>query len=215
MAKDVLVKICGLTDEEAVEAAVEAGADLVGVVFFAKSPRNLSVERAAELLQFVPEDVRRVGVFVDPDDALLDAVMNNLRLDLFQFHGKESPQRVEAVRLEYGMPVMKAVGVAVAADLTLAEAYLAVADQLLFDTKAPAEAERPGGNAATFDWTLLKGRRWPLPWMLAGGLDADNVAEAVRLSGAKSVDVSSGVESAPGVKDPALIRRFISAAKGL
>lgn len=214
MSKTVKVKICGLTDEEAVDAAVEAGADMIGVVFFEKSPRHVSIERAAELLEFVPEEVQRVGLFVEPDDALLDAVMNNVRLDLFQFHGKETPERVEAVRMEYGMPVIKAVGISVAADLGLADAYAEAADWLLFDAKAPPEADRPGGNAAAFDWTVLKGRRWPLPWLLAGGLTADNVAEAVRLSGAKAVDVSSGVETAPGVKDAALIAKFIAAAKG-
>ncbi len=213
MAKGVQVKICGLTDEEAVDAAVEAGADFVGVVFFEKSPRHVTIERAAELLQFVPEEVQRVGLFVEPDDALLDTVMNNVRLDFFQFHGKESPERVEAVRLEYGMPVIKAVGIAGPADLELAEAYSQVSDWLLFDAKAPDHADRPGGNAAAFDWAILNGRRWPCPWMLAGGLTPDNVAEAVRLSGAKAVDVSSGVESSPGVKDAALIAKFIAAVQ--
>ncbi len=213
MAKTVQVKICGLTDEDAVDAAIEAGADFLGVVFFEKSPRHVTVARAAELLQFVPEEIRRVGLFVEPDDALLDAVMNNVRLDLFQFHGKESPDRVEAVRVEYGMPVIKAVGIAGPDDLQIAKTYAEICDWLLFDAKAPADADRPGGNAAAFDWTMLKGRRWPCPWMLAGGLDPDNVAEAIRLSGATAVDVSSGVESAPGVKDASLIARFVAAAK--
>ena len=208
------VKICGINSEDALEAAVAGGADLVGVVFFPPSPRQVSVARAAELLQFLPRTVQRVGLFVDPDDGLLDQVMNNLRLDWFQFHGRETPERVEAVRQEYGMRVIKAVPVAEAADLDAAQAYAEVADWLLFDAKAPPGADRPGGNAAVFDWTMLKGRRWPVPWMLAGGLTPANVAEAIAASGAKAVDVSSGVESAPGVKDAALIAEFVKQAKG-
>ena len=210
----VKVKICGLTDEAGLEAAVAAGADLVGVVFFPPSPRNLTVARAAELLQFLPRDIQKVGLFVEPEDALLDQVMNNLRLDWFQFHGGETPERVEAVRQEYGMPVIKALPVAGPADLDAASAYAEAADWLLFDAKPPAGAGRPGGNAASFDWSMLKGRRWPVPWMLAGGLTPANVADAIAASGAKAVDVSSGVESAPGVKDAALIGEFIERAKG-
>ncbi len=212
--KPVKVKICGLTEEEMVDAAIDAGADFVGVVFFENSPRHVTIERANELLEFVPEEVTRVGLFVDPDNAFLDQVMNHLRLDLFQFHGRETPDRIEAVRQEYGMPVMKALGIATAADLDAAQAYAEVADWLLFDAKAPAAADRPGGNAVSFDWSLLAGRKWACPWMLAGGLDAGNVAEAVRLSGARAVDVSSGVERAPGVKDAEKIAAFIRAAKG-
>ena len=213
MAKSVKVKICGLTDEAAVDAAIEAGADFIGVVFYEKSPRHLTLERAAEILQFVPAEVQRVGLFVDPDMALLNAVMNHVRLDLFQFHGQEAPDRVEEVRLEFGMPVIKAVGVSGPADLDAALVYAGVADWLLFDAKPAAGLDRPGGNARSFDWSMLKGRQWACPWLLAGGLTVDNVAEAIRLSGAEAVDVSSGVESAPGVKDPALIAQFIAAAK--
>ncbi|PKU23409.1 phosphoribosylanthranilate isomerase [Telmatospirillum siberiense] len=210
----VKVKICGLTDEDAVEAALEAGADFLGVVFFDKSPRGLSPLRAAEILQWVPEEVRKVGLFVEPDDALLNEVMNQVRLDFFQLHGAETPERVEQVRQEFGMPVIKAVGISAAADLDAAAAYAEVADWLMFDAKAPAGASRPGGNAQAFDWSILKDRKWPCPWFLAGGLTEANVAEAIRLSGAKAVDVSSGVESAPGVKDADLIAKFIAAAKG-
>ena len=213
-AKPVKVKICGLTDEETVDAAIDAGADFVGVVFFEKSPRHVTIERANELLEFVPEEVQRVGLFVDPTNEFLDQIMNNLRLDLFQFHGNESPERIEEVRLEYGMPVMKALGISSAADLDAAEKYAEVCDWLLFDAKPPEGAERPGGNAAAFDWSLLAGRKWACPWMLAGGLNAANVAEAIKLSGAKAVDVSLGVESAPGVKDAEKIAAFIRAAKG-
>ena len=214
MSKPVKIKICGMTDEEMVDVAIEAGADFLGVVFFEKSPRHVSIDRAAEVLEFVPEEVLRVGLFVDPDDRFLDQAMNNLRLDLFQLHGKETPERVEAIRLEYGMPVIKARGVSSAADLDAAAAYAEVADWLLFDAKPPVDADRPGGNAAAFDWSLLKGRKFACPWILAGGLTPENVAEAIKLSGAKAVDVSSGVESAPGVKDAAKIEAFIKAVRG-
>lgn len=210
----VRVKICGIRDEEAVAAAVEAGADFMGLVFHPPSPRAVSAEQAAELTQWLPAEVGKVGLFVDADDATLDAVLGHVRLDLLQFHGRETPRRVEAVRLEYGLPVMKVIPVAEGGDLAAAEAYLEVADWLMFDARPPKGATLPGGNAAAFDWTLLKGRRWPLPWMLAGGLTPDNVAEAIRVSGAPAVDVSSGVERAKGVKDPALIRAFVAAAKG-
>ncbi|HEY1720088.1 MAG TPA: phosphoribosylanthranilate isomerase [Magnetospirillaceae bacterium] len=211
----VLVKICGLTDPKAVAAAVEGGADLVGVVFFAKSPRYVTPERAAELLADVPRKIKRVGLFVDADDRLLDQVLTRVRLDMLQLHSKETPARVEAVRAAWGLPVMKALGISTAADLDAAKPYLEVADRLMFDAKPPAGATRPGGNAVAFDWTLLAGKKWKLPWMLAGGLTARNVAQAIKRSGAKAVDVSSGVEKAPGVKDPAKIKRFIAAAKGL
>ncbi|MBI5163623.1 MAG: phosphoribosylanthranilate isomerase [Magnetospirillum sp.] len=210
----VEVKICGITDEEAMVAAVDGGADLVGLVFFPPSPRHLTIARAAELADLVPEDVTKVGLFVDADDATLDAVLTQVRLDLLQFHGSESPERIAAVRLEYGLPVMKVIPVATAVDLAAAAPFLDVADRLLFDARPPKGAVLPGGNAAAFDWSLLTGWRAPLPWMLAGGLDAANVAEAIRISGAPAVDVSSGVESAPGIKDPARIEAFIRAAKG-
>ena len=210
----IQVKICGLNDERGVAAAVEGGADFVGVVFFAKSPRAVSAEHAADLLADVPKRIKRVGLFVEPDDRLLNQVLTRVRLDIVQLHGKESPARVEAIRNNWGLPAMKAIGVSVAADLEAADAYLGVADRLMFDTKPPPGATRPGGNAVAFDWTLLAGHQWKLPWMLAGGLTARNVARAIRLSGARAVDVSSGVESAPGVKDPKKIQNFIRAAKG-
>lgn len=210
----VEVKICGITDEEAMDAAIEGGADYVGLVFFAKSPRNVTPDRAAELVEFAPGDVTKVGLFVDPDDATLDSVLTRVRLDLLQLHGSETPERVEAIRLEYGLPVMKVLSVSVADDLAAAEPYLAVADRLLFDAKPPKGALLPGGNAVSFDWTILTGRKWGLPWMLAGGLTPANVAEAIRVSGAPCVDVSSGVESAPGVKDVEKIQAFIKAARG-
>lgn len=208
------VKICGITDEEAMDAAIEAGADYVGLVFFPPSPRAVTAERAAELVEFAPGEVTKVGLFVDPDDATLDMVLTRVRLDLLQLHGHETPERIEAIRLEYGLPVMKVISVASALDLTAAEPFLAVTDRLLFDAKPPKGAILPGGNAVSFDWTILKGRKWGVPWMLAGGLTPANVAEAVRISGATAVDVSSGVENAPGVKDADKIRAFIKAARG-
>lgn len=214
MPRSVQAKICGINGEAGMAAAIAGGADFVGLVFFAKSPRAVSPERAAELLDGVPARVTRVGLLVDPEDALLDDVLMHVRLDLLQLHGSETPERVEAVRLAFGTPVMKALGVSGAADLDAAREYAEVADRLLFDAKPPAGADRPGGHARAFDWTLLKGRKWPCPWMLAGGLTPENVAEAIAESGAPAVDVSSGVESAPGVKDPDRILRFIKAAKG-
>ena len=209
----VEVKICGISDDEAMEAAIEAGADYVGLVFYPPSPRAVTPERAAELVEFTPADVTKVGLFVDPDDATLDRVLTHVRLDLLQLHGTETPGRVEAIRLEYGLPVMKVIAVATALDLAAAEPFLAVTDRLLFDAKPPRGATLPGGNAASFDWTILQGRRWGVPWMLAGGLTPANVAEAVRISGATAVDVSSGVETAPGRKDADKIRAFIAAAR--
>ena len=210
----VKVKICGLTDEAAVEAALGAGADFLGAVFFPPSPRAITPARAAELFDGVPARVRRVGLFVDPDDRLLEAALSHVRLDMLQLHGDEDPERIEAIRGEFGLPVMRALGVGSAADLDAARRHAAAADWLLFDARPPAGATRPGGNATTFDWTLLKGRKWPCPWMLAGGLTPENVADAIRASGARAVDVSSGVESAPGVKDADRIARFVAAAKG-
>ncbi|MDA8230818.1 MAG: phosphoribosylanthranilate isomerase [Magnetospirillum sp.] len=210
----VAVKICGINSEKAMEAAIEAGADYVGLVFFPPSPRFVTPAHAAELLQFLPEEMVKVGLFVDPDDALLDEVLCQVRLDMLQFHGRETPARLDTIRLEYGIPVMKAIPVSTAEDLGAAEPFLSVADSLLFDAKPPKDAILPGGNAASFDWTVLAGRRWSLPWMLAGGLTPENVAEAIRVSGARAVDVSSGVESAPGIKDAARIRAFVKAAKG-
>lgn len=207
------VKICGLTDEDAIDAAIEAGAEYLGFVFFAKSPRALTAERAAELTQFI-EGVQKVGLFVDPDDALLNEVLTHVRLDLLQFHGQETPERLAQVRDEYGVSVMKVIPVAEAVDLKAAEPFYDVVDQLLFDAKPPQGSDLPGGNAVSFDWSILKGFTCPVPWMLAGGLTPANVAEAIKATGAKAVDVSSGVESAPGVKDADKIRAFIKAAQG-
>lgn len=208
----VQVKICGLNDEESIDAALEAGADFIGFVFFAKSPRAVTAEQAAELVQFV-EGVGKVGLFVDPDDALLDEVNSHLRLDLLQFHGSETPERLAQVRDEYGVQVMKVIPVAAKEDLAAAEPFYDVVDWILFDAKPPKGSDLPGGNAVSFDWSVLKGFKCPVPWMLAGGLTAANVAEAIKATGARAVDVSSGVESSPGTKDPAKIAAFVAAAK--
>ncbi|MFD1795612.1 phosphoribosylanthranilate isomerase [Paracoccus aurantiacus] len=206
------VKICGLTRPEHVAAAVEAGAAFVGFVFFPKSPRNVSAEVAAALAADVPAGVARVGLFVDPDDQMLDDVLAKVPLDIIQLHGGETPDRVAELRARTGLPVMKAVGVAGPEDLDALWDYGLVADMILVDAKPPKDAELPGGNGLSFDWRLLVGRKFLRPWMLAGGLTPENVAEAVRLTGAQAVDVSSGVEAAPGIKDPARIRSFIDAA---
>lgn len=208
----VAVKICGINSEEAMAAAVEGGAAYVGLVFFPPSPRAVSAARGAELTQFLPEEVRRVGLFVDPDDDTIARVLDHCRLDIIQLHGRESPERVEQVRFEFGHPVMKAIGVAGLEDLDEARRYAEVADRLLFDARPPRGATRPGGNASSFEWSLLKGRRWPVPWLLAGGLSAENLAEAVAASGATEVDVSSGVEDAPGHKSVERIHTFLELA---
>lgn len=206
------MKICGLTTPDAVAAAVGAGAAYVGFVFFPKSPRNLSLEAARALAVEVPPGVAKVALTVDADDALIDALTATVPLDMMQLHGHETPERVSDVRRRSGLPVMKAVGVAEKEDLAAIELFQDVADQLLIDAKPPRTAVLPGGNGLTFDWRLISNRRWSRPWMLAGGLTPENVGEAVALTGARQVDVSSGVESAPGVKDADLIRAFVKAA---
>jgi len=209
----VSVKICGLSRPEHVVAAAEAGAKYVGLVFFQKSPRHVSLEAARALALDVPAGVAKVALVVDADDAALDALTDTVPIDMLQLHGRETPQRVAAIKARYGLPVMKAVGIADAGDLPALDTYARVADQILVDAKPPKDAALPGGNGLSFDWRLIAGRRWPVPWMLAGGLTPDNVAEAVRLTDARQVDVSSGVETSPGVKNADLIRKFIRTAR--
>ncbi|UWQ29388.1 phosphoribosylanthranilate isomerase [Leisingera sp. M523] len=210
---EIRVKICGLSAPQDVAAVAGAGAAYAGFVFFPKSPRNVSIEQAAALAVETPAGLCKVALTVDAADAELDAITAAVPLDMLQLHGKESPQRVAEVRARYGLPVMKAVGIADAADLPQIALYEQVADQLLIDAKPPKEAALPGGNGLAFDWRLLAGRKyWQKPWMLAGGLTPGNVAEAIRMTGARQVDVSSGVESAPGQKDAALIEDFTRAA---
>ncbi len=213
MASNVHVKFCGLRSAADIAAAVAANARYVGFVFFAKSPRNVTFEEAALLALEVPDGICKVALTVDADDAFLDALLALVPIDMLQLHGHETPERVAYVKNRYGLPVMKAVGVADADDLPQLDDYLRVADQILVDAKPPKGADLPGGNGLAFDWRLISGRRWPKPWMLAGGLTPDSVAEAVHMTGARQLDVSSGVESAPGVKDAGLIAAFGKAAK--
>lgn len=214
MPSDAQVKICGLTDSADVPAAILAGARYLGFVFFPKSPRNLAMPDAAFMAAAVPEGICKVALTVNADNAALDHLTDAVALDMLQLHGSESPERVADVKRRYGLPVMKAVGVADQSDLAQLETYFGVADQILVDAKPPKSAVLPGGNGLAFDWRLIAGRRWPVPWMLAGGLTPDNVAEAIALTGAQQVDVSTGVESAPGVKDADKIGAFVAAAKG-
>jgi len=209
----LLVKICGLTTPEALDVALEAGADMVGFVFFPPSPRNLGLAAARALGDRVEGRALKVALSVDADDALLAASIAALSPDLLQLHGRESADRVAAVKSRFHLPVMKAIPVAEAADLTAIATYAGVTDRLLFDARAPREATRPGGLGKAFDWRLLERLDPGLPFMLSGGLDAGNVAEALRITRAPGVDVSSGVERAPGEKDPVKIRAFISAAR--
>lgn len=213
----VLIKICGLSEPESIAAAVEAGADMIGLVFYPRSPRAVTPERAVELASGLRDGPVRVALAVDPDDALVDAIAGTGVVDLLQLHGGESPDRVAAIKRRTGLPAMKVLGVAGAADLAAVEVYETVADRLLLDAKPPKDRSGalPGGNGLTFDWTLLRGFRTGLPWILAGGLDAGNVAAAIRLTGAAGVDTSSGVEDRPGVKNPDKIRAFIAAARAV
>jgi phosphoribosylanthranilate isomerase len=209
---DIRVKICGLKTPADVAAVAASGAAYAGFVFFAKSPRNLTIPAARALALAAPVGLAKVALVVDADDAFLDAITEAMPLDMLQLHGHETPDRVAEVRARYGLPVMKAVGVADEGDLAALFDYSTVADQILIDAKPPKGAALPGGNGLSFDWRLVAQRRWLRPWMLAGGLTAENVAEAVRLTNARQVDVSSGVESAPGQKDAAKIAAFVRAA---
>ena len=209
----IKVKFCGLTTPDAVQAAARAGAAYVGFVFFPKSPRHLSIEQARTLAQDTPAGIVKVALTVNATDAFLDQLTKNVPLDMLQLHGHETPARVTEIKARYGLPVMKAVGLEKADDLTKISDYAAVCDQLLIDAKPPRQGILPGGNGLAFDWRLIAGREWPLPWMLAGGLNSENVAEALAITGARALDVSSGVESTAGKKDHKLIRSFIHAAE--
>jgi phosphoribosylanthranilate isomerase len=208
-----IVKICGLATPEALDAALDAGADMVGFVFFPPSPRHLDSGRARELGQRVRGRAQKVALTVDASDALLDAVVDALQPDLLQLHGKETPARVAALKERFGLPVMKAIAVAGKADIAQVAAYAPFADRLLFDARPPQGATRPGGLGRTFDWHSLADIESGVPFMLSGGLNAGNVGEALRVTRAPGVDVSSGVERAPGQKDPQKIREFVRAAR--
>ncbi|MBM0171045.1 phosphoribosylanthranilate isomerase [Altererythrobacter sp. C41] len=208
------IKICGISTPEALDAAIEARADYCGFVFFAPSPRNLAAGAARELSARADGRIGKVGLFVDPDEALLAEAVAAGGLDAIQLHGSETPERAAQIRARFCLPVWKVVSVAVHADIARAGTYRDAADLILFDAKTPKGAALPGGMGLRFDWSLLSGYRGPLPWGLAGGLAPGNVAEAIRATGAPLVDTSSGVESAPGVKDPVLIAAFCAAARG-
>jgi phosphoribosylanthranilate isomerase len=212
MTNPVSVKICGLATVDDVRGCVDAGANYMGLVFFEKSPRNIPLPAARELALAAPLGLAKVALVVNPSDAELDAITGTVPLDMFQLHGRETPERVAEVKARYGLPVMKAVGIADGDDLPKLESYFGVADQILVDAKPPKDGELPGGNGLSFDWRLIAGRRWPCPWMLAGGLTPENVAEAVKMTGAKQVDVSSGVEDAPGQKNAKLIQKFVQSS---
>jgi phosphoribosylanthranilate isomerase len=208
-------KICGLTTPDAVRAAVDGGAAYLGFVFFDRSPRNIAPEAAARLIAPLRQasPVKIVALMVDPSDRALADIARIVQPDLIQLHGQETPQRVAAIRSGLGLALIKAVGVRDSSDIAAARAYEGAADHLMFDARPPEGADRPGGHGASFDWTLLEGVRLTRPWFLAGGLDPWNVAEAVKLSRAPIVDVSSGVERGPGVKDPGLIGAFLGAVR--
>ena len=213
MTNPVSVKICGLANVDDVRACADAGANYMGLVFFEKSSRNITIPAARELALAAPLGLAKVALVVNPSDAELDAITGTVPLDMLQLHGRETPERVTEVKARYGLPVMKAVGIADGDDLPKLESYFGVADQILVDAKPPKGGELPGGNGLSFDWRLIAGRRWPCPWMLAGGLTPENVAEALKMTGAKQVDVSSGVEDAPGQKNAELIQKFVQSSR--
>ena len=209
---DIRVKICGLRTQADVAAVAKAGAAYAGFVFFPKSPRHLTIPEAKALALAVPVGLAKVALIVNADDSAIEAILADVPIDILQLHGAETPERVAQVRDRFRLPVMKAVGLSGEADLAAIMDYSLVADLLLVDAKPGSGTDLPGGNGLAFDWRLLVGRKWLRPWMLAGGLGPHNVAEAIRLTGARQVDVSSGVESAPGVKDAGLIAAFVAAA---
>lgn len=215
MPGSIAVKICGLSTPEMVHVAVDAGATHIGFMFYERSPRNVTIAQAADLRALLPDTVLAVAVMVNPDDALLDEVAAQVKPDLLQLHGSETPERVADIKARTGLPVMKVISVADAADVAAADIYEKVADLLLFDAKPPKSMANalPGGNAVSFDWSLIADADPKLPWMLSGGLTPDNVADALAKTGARMVDVSSGVEDAPGQKNEALIRAFVKAAQ--
>ncbi|MES2432703.1 MAG: phosphoribosylanthranilate isomerase [Pseudomonadota bacterium] len=209
---DIRVKICGLRTLDDVAAVAATKAAYIGLNFFPKSPRYVSLAEARVLALAAPIGLAKVALVVDADDALLDAITEAMPLDILQLHGHETPDRVAEIRARYGLPVMKVIGVRDEGDLAELFDFSTVADQIMIDAKAPKDAILPGGNGVPFDWRLVAQRRWLRPWMLAGGLTPDNVAEAIRLTNARQVDVSSGVESSHGVKDPSKISAFVQAA---
>ena len=209
----LIVKICGLSTRETLDVALESGADMVGFVFFPPSPRHLSLETARDLGRQAKGRASKVALTVDADDVTLANIVEALQPDVLQLHGRETVARLRDIKQKFGLPVMKAIAVETPADLAPLPGYAAVADRILFDARAPREATRPGGLGAVFDWHVLENLDFKLPFLVSGGLNAENVAQAIRVTRAGGVDVSSGVERAPGVKDPEMIRAFIRAAR--
>lgn len=209
----IATKICGLNDQNTLDVAISNGASHIGFVFFAKSPRNLSFAQAKALAARVPSHVKKVGVFVDPDNQFIDEAVAAAALDIIQLHGSETPERVKALKERTGLIVWKAIPVRTAADIETASIYQGAADLLLFDAKPPKGADLPGGLGLRFDWRLLQHRQPVMPWGLSGGLDPLNVTEAIGISGARMVDISSGVEDAPGIKSAQKIKAFLKAVK--
>ena len=210
---DTQVKVCGLKTAESIAAAARAGVSYIGLNFFAKSPRSVTPEQARELALETPVGIAKVGLVVNVDNAFLDHLTEHVPLDMLQLHGSETPERVAEVRARYRLPVIKAIGIASAEDAKQIDVYGQVADQILVDAKAPKDAVLPGGNGLAFDWQLINRKFWPKPWMLAGGLTPENVGLAVQMTGARQVDTASGVETAPGVKDAAMMEAFVKAAR--
>ncbi len=208
----IKAKICGLTTKDAVDSAVENGAEFLGFVFFPPSPRNITAKKAAELTADIPNNTKKVGVFVDPTDDELECVLKDFKLDYIQCHGSESKEQIYELRVKYGLPIIKAIAVRCSDDVAKGKQYANVADMLLFDAKVPS-SPLPGGNGLAFDWTLLKNRNFEVPWFLSGGINIQNVTKAMAISGAKMIDISSSLESEPGVKDPELIKEFLSKIK--
>jgi phosphoribosylanthranilate isomerase len=207
------VKICGLTSPESIKGAAQAGATYGGLVFYEKSPRHLSLAKAREVALAAPPGFAKVALVVNPQDAFLEEMLSQVPIDILQLHGAEQPQRVQQIKQSTGLPIMKALGIATAQDLREIDRYAEICDQLLIDAKPAPGAKLPGGNGLAFDWQLLENHTWKIPWMLAGGLTPDNVAQAVRVTQARQIDVSSGVESAPGTKDMEKMRNFVAQAR--
>ena len=213
MSNPVRVKICGVTSQQLMRDVGNAGAQYAGLVFFEKSPRNLSLDKARSIALEAPTGLAKVALVVNPSDRFLDSLTTTVPLDMIQLQGSETPQRVSEIKQKTGLPVMKAIGVAEQDDLKKLDVYATVADQLMVDAKPAKDAILPGGNGSAFDWSLLQGRRWTGPWMLAGGLNPENVAQAIAITGAQQIDVSSGVEIRPGEKDKQKINAFVRAAQ--
>ena len=207
------VKICGLTSPESIKGAAQAGATYGGLVFYEKSPRHLSLAKAREVALAAPPGFAKVALVVNPQDAFLEEMLSQVPIDILQLHGAEQPQRVKQIKQSTGLPIMKALGIATAQDLHEIDRYAEICDQLLIDAKPAPGAKLPGGNGLAFDWQILENHTWKIPWMLAGGLTPDNVAQAVRVTQARQIDVSSGVESAPGLKDMDKMRNFVTQAR--